>query len=244
MTALVLADNIVKFYNGFGCLHTKGGLLDDAAAQARFITVEGGEGVGKSLFTANFAKAIASLGFKLVVTREPGGTPTADLIRGLFAKPSPADPLLMPAEALLVSAARAQHVGRVVQPALSRGDWVLSDRFADSTRVYQGALGGIGAKDLEQMILFSTGGLEPDLTFLLDCDVSTAQARLARRVTSRPGAVERYDEESAGFHQRLRDAYLTLAKRDGTRIVVVDAALPPESMCANAFAVVRSRFGQ
>ena len=213
----------------------------------RFSTVEGGEGVGKSLFTANLAKALAAhpaLTRGLVVTREPGGTPTADLIRALFGKPAPGDPLSMTAEALLVSAARAQHVAVLIQPALSAGKWVLCDRFADSTRVYQGVLGGLAAADLEPLIRFSTGGLTPDLTFLLDCDVATAQARLKRREAPRAGAIERYDDESKGFHTRLRDAYLSLQKNEPGRIIVIDAKTAPEAMSAAALAAVEARFGR
>lgn len=211
-------------------------------SKAKFITVEGGEGVGKSLFTSNLAKGLKGLGLNLVVTREPGGTPTADLIRGLFGKPAPGDPLLMPAETLLVSAARAQHVGRLIRPALDQGQWVLCDRFADSMRVYQGALGGMAPGDLEALIRFSTGGLEPDLTFLLDCDVQVAQARLGKRKTARPDAIERYDAEAEQFHARLRDAYLTLAKKLGQRMIVLDAARTPDQMAQDALKAVRDRF--
>lgn len=211
-------------------------------SKAKFITVEGGEGVGKSLFTQNLALGLRGLGLNLVVTREPGGTPTADLIRGLFGKPADGDPLLMNAESLLVSAARAQHVGRLIRPALEHGQWVLSDRFADSTRVYQGTLGGLARSDLEALIMFSTGGLEPDLTFLLDCDVAVAQARLGKRAKPRPDAIERYDHEETAFHARLREAYLSLAKEHSSRVVVIDAAEPPEQMARQALAAVRSRF--
>lgn len=213
------------------------------AGAGRFITVEGGEGVGKSLFTQNLARALKARRLELVVTREPGGTPTADLIRGLFGKPSPDDPLLMPAESLLVSAARAQHVGRLIKPSLAQGKWVLCDRFADSTRVYQGTLGGIPQADLETMIAFSTGALDPDLTFLLDCDVDTALGRLGKRAAPRPGAIERYDQEAREFHAKLRDAYLALAKRLAHRMVVIDAARPPEEACAKALAELEARFG-
>ncbi len=214
-------------------------------SKANFITVEGGEGVGKSLFTSNLARGLRGLrglALNLVVTREPGGTPTADLIRGLFAKPAPGDPLLMPAESLLVSAARAQHVGRVIRPALDAGQWVLCDRFADSTRVYQGALGGMASGDLEALIRFSTGGLEPDLTFLLDCDVELAQSRLAKRTKTRPDAIERYDQEAKNFHARLREAYLALGIKVGPRLVVLDATVHPDQLAHDALQKVKERF--
>lgn len=149
----------------------------------------------------------------------------------------------MPTESLLVSAARAQHVGRLIQPALDAGKWVLCDRFADSTRVYQGALGGIASAALEAMIQFSTDGLEPDLTFLLDLDVQAAQARLSRRVAARADAIERYDEEASDFHARLREAYLELGKKFSSRLVILDASQAPEDVAAAALRIVGERFG-
>ena len=210
--------------------------------QGRFITVEGGEGVGKSVFTAGLAAALRARGFTVVTTREPGGTPTADRIRALFAAPPAEDPLLMETEALLVSAARAQHVGRLVRPALTRGDWVLSDRFTDSTRVYQGALGGMAQNALESLIAFSTSGLEPDLSFLLDCDVATARARLAGRGGNQRDPVERYDHAQLAVHERLRDAYLQLASRFPARIIRLDASRPPAALLEEALSLVAQRF--
>lgn len=215
-----------------------------AAPRGRFITVEGGEGVGKSVFTVNLTNGIRDFGVTLVTTREPGGTPTADKIRALFAVPAVGDALLMPAEALLVSAARAQHVGRLIEPALARGDWVLSDRFADSTRVYQGALGGLPPDRLEQLIDFSIGPTVPDLTFLLDCDVATARRRLAARGSVATDAIDRYDDQANDFHERLRQAYLALARGAPKRFVVLDASQKPDLVVRTALAQLEDRLGR
>lgn len=233
-----------------------------------FITIEGGEGVGKSLFVKNLSNALSAAGVALVTTREPGGTPTADKVREIFARPAAGDPLSMEAEALLVSASRAQHVSRLIRPALSAGKWVLCDRFADSTRVYQGKIGGIPRAALEQMILFSTGGLGPHLTFLLDCDVDVSLARL--QVRSGAAAekskaaddlgrgrgeqgdrveqlspdleVKRYDSAKRSFHERLRLCYNELAAENPERIVILNAEGAPEDIANAAMSVIRERY--
>ena len=220
-----------------------------------FITVEGGEGVGKSHFVEAISRHFLERGREIVTTREPGGTPTADKIREIFARPASGDPLRMEAEALLVSAARAQHVAQLILPALREGKFVLCDRFADSTRVYQGKIGAIPRYDLERLIAFSTGGLEPDLTFLLDCDVDISLGRLAQRTSERqiekgrsnlsevgPAEVGRYDKAKRSFHERLRFAYHELAQEYPERIVVIDASAKPETVAAKAIAVLLERF--
>ena len=228
---------------------TQSGTELPPAKPGRFITVEGGEGVGKSHFVEALAQHLRGVGRSVVATREPGGTPTADKIREIFARPASGDPLRMEAEALLVSAARAQHVGQLILPALREGTYVLCDRFADSTRVYQGKIGAIPRYDLERLIAFSTGGLEPDLTFLLDCDVDISLGRLAdrssaRRSTPQNDAMEvgRYDKAKRSFHERLRFAYHELAQEYPDRIVIIDAAAKPEAVAAKAVAVLIERF--
>lgn len=220
--------------------------MPDRSPRGRFITVEGGEGVGKSVFTTNLAQALRTKGVTLVTTREPGGTPTANKIRALFATPAPDDPLLMNAEALLVSAARAQHVGRLIAPALVRGDWVLCDRFADSMRVYQGALGGLDSAALDLITGFAVGDTLPDLTFLLDVDVHVALSRLSGRGAAArdPDAIERYDGKAHDFHEKLRQAYLRLADREPNRFVKLDAGAPPDVVASRALAALEERFGR
>jgi dTMP kinase len=215
-------------------------------AQSRFISVEGGEGVGKSTFIRALADRFKDRGIPLAVTREPGGTKVADLIRHVFSAPIPDEPLFMGTEALLVSAARCQHVEWFVKPRLKDGVWVLSDRFADSTRVYQGIIGGIDDTTLEGLISFSTSGVAPDLTFLLDCSVDITSKRLSGRreaSVTRSDEISRYDQQNRAFHERLRLAYQSLARKFPERIVVLDAALAPEAVLAQAWQVLETRFG-
>ncbi len=213
--------------------------------RSRFITVEGGEGVGKSTFIRGLSDRLRGKGVSVVTTREPGGTKVADLIRGVFAAPIPDEPLAMGTEALLVSAARCQHVERLLKPSLKEGAWVLSDRFADSTRIYQGILGGIDAEVLESLIQFSTGGLEPDLTFLLDCPVSLSSQRLGYRRHHKAGGqdIVRYDDQNTEFHERLRRAYLQLAERFPQRVFVLDASKAPGIVIDHAWSILERYFG-
>jgi dTMP kinase len=211
----------------------------------RFITLEGGEGTGKSTLLVGLAAAIRAKGVELTVTREPGGTPAADRIRGLFGAPPDGDPLLIETEALLVSAARAQHVGRLLKPTLARGGSVLCDRYHDSMRVYQGVLGGVDRAFLEQLIAGSTKGLDPDLTFLLDCDVAVARARLTQRREGEDekDAVRRFDDAKAATHNKVRRGFKELAERWPERFVTLNAADAPEAVLAQAVAVLEARFG-
>jgi dTMP kinase len=216
------------------------------SGSGRFITIEGGEGTGKSSLVAGLAQALRAQGRDLVVTREPGGTPAADRIRALFGAPPDGDPLLIETEALLVSAARAQHVGRLLRPALERGAWVLCDRYHDSMRVYQGVLGGVNAAFLEQLIAGSTKGLDPDLTILLDCDVAVAKARLTQRREGEDerDAVKRFDDAKAATHDKVRRGFLELAERYPRRFVTLNAAQTPEALLAEAIGVVEKRLGR
>ncbi len=211
------------------------------AGRGRFLSIEGNEGVGKSTLLQGLAARLTARGLRLVTTREPGGTPAADRIRGLFGDPPAGDPLLPETEALLVSAARAQHVGRLVRPALERGDWVLTDRYHDSMRAYQGLLGGVAEADLERLIAFSTRGLDPDLTFLLDCDVRVARSRLSTRGEAHPDSIKRFDDARASVHERLRAAFLALQKRFAERIMILDASKPPELLIDEAMALLAAR---
>ncbi len=212
-----------------------------ALIRGRFLSIEGGEGVGKSRLLSGLAEGLRTRGREVLTTREPGGTPAADRIRALFGAPPDADPLLPLTEALLVSAGRAQHVGRLIRPALERGAWVVTDRYHDSMRAYQGILGGVPAAELEQLIAFSTGNLDPDLTFLLDCPVEISMGRLARRSPDEDG-VRRFDEARASVHERLRQAFLALQKRHPDRIMVLDATELPERVLERALAQMDSRY--
>ncbi len=183
-----------------------------------FITFEGVEGCGKSTQIKVLQTHLEDLGFDTILTREPGGTPVAERIRALLLDPENSDLLPMP-ELLLYSAARAQHVGECIRPAMDAGKVVLCDRFVDSTTAYQGAGREMDAAVLETLHELSTGGLMPDVTFLLDLPVEMGLARAGKR-----GAADRLEQESVAFHQRVRDGFLALAQSEPNRIAVVDAA--------------------
>lgn len=211
--------------------------------QAKFIALEGGEGVGKSTLMRGLVDWLAAKGIQVVQTREPGGTPIADEIRKIFKSPPSSDEITPETEALLVSAARAQHVARVIRPALSCGKWVLCDRFADSTRVYQGLFGGVALNDLEWLIRFSTGGLEPDLVFLLDCDVSLSSTRIGDRGSAmNDDDSARYDQAGNHVLERLRQGYRKIAGFYPSRFYILDASRPAEEVLRDACAELERRW--
>ena len=244
---LTLAGQTVKLWLFIqNCLGVR--FIAPLFGQARFVSVEGTEGAGKSVFTAALAAMIRACGAEVVTTREPGGTLVADQIRALFASPPPGESLTPTAEALLVSAARAQHLEYLIRPALARGAWVICDRFADSTRVYQGTLGGLPIADLEALIAFSTAGQVPDLTFILDCPVALAAVRLQQRLsTAKDDAigdtVERFDQAPAAVHERMRQGFLTVLAANPGRCVRLDASLTPEQLLGVAWVALEERFG-
>lgn len=187
-----------------------------------FITIEGAEAVGKTTFAKSFSLRLDQLGISYLNTREPGGSPTANKMRQIFVAPPAEDPIHMHAEFLLVEAARAQHVASTILPALAEGKVVLCDRFSDSSRVYQGILGGIDQMFLEAVDEFSTQKCEPDLTFLLDAPASLVASRLKNRAAHE--TLSRYDSKPDLFHEKLLDAFRQLAKNHPQRIVTLNAA--------------------
>jgi dTMP kinase len=206
-----------------------------------FVTFEGGEGVGKTTVLGELAKGLRARGLQVVVTREPGGTPVADAIRRVFAGAQYEEVILPLTELYLVCAARHQHVKLVIEPALAAGKWVLCDRFVDSSRVYQGALGGIADADIVQLSSLATQGLKPHLTFLLDCDPGVSLARLSKR--PRTNAVEtaaRYDHAALSVHQKIREAYLRIAADEPARIASIQADQPLASILENVWAKLGS----
>lgn len=215
-----------------------------SATRGRFITIEGGEGVGKSVLLRGLVSALLSRGLAVVATHEPGGTPVAETLRRIFASPPEGERLLIQSELFLVSAARSQHVAHVIRPALAAGKWVLCDRFADSSRVYQGMLGGVGDEFLERVIAESTGSLDPDLTFLLDCPVDVSLARMRRHVSEQGerGGVDRYDDAGREVHEKMRRCYGQLVTRFPARLVKLDAEKPPEALVAAAIQALAERF--
>lgn len=165
---------------------------------ARLIAFEGGEGTGKSTQAALLAERLRARGHEVVLTREPGGTPGAEAIRALLVEGA-RDRWTPVTEALLLNAARADHVERLIRPALARGCWVVSDRFVDSTFAYQGSGKGMRAGDLRELHRIACGGLQPDLTVLLDVPVAEGLGRAHAR-----GGVNRFEAEDEGFHERVR----------------------------------------
>jgi dTMP kinase len=204
----------------------------------RFVTFEGGEGVGKSTQVERLRGRLGALGREVVVTREPGGSPRAEAIRAsiLAGRAKAYGPL---AEAALFCAARADHLDRLIRPALARGAIVLCDRFADSTRAYQGALGSLDGGLIRALERVVVGDTRPDLTILLDAPAETGLDRARRR---RGGAgADRFEAEEGAFHERLRRAFLDLAAAEPARFVVVDASRPPEAVEDAVWAAVEER---
>jgi dTMP kinase len=205
----------------------------------RFITLEGGEGAGKSTLARSLKERAETLGLRVTVTREPGGSPKAEAIREviLSGQVKQHGPFV---EALMFSAARIDHIDRLIRPALERGEWVICDRFIDSTRVYQGALGRIEPGLLAELEAVTIDGLMPDLTLILDLDPTIGLARAARRRAPGEGT-DRFEGEALAFHRTLRQAYLGIAEREAARCVVLDAAQPPATLAQAAWTAIRER---
>jgi dTMP kinase len=186
--------------------------------RGRFITFEGIEGAGKTTQIRRLAAFLRRRGVRVVVTREPGGTPSAERVRRLLlARGGRWSPL---EELLLVNAARASHVREVIRPALERGHWVLCDRFTDATLAYQGHGRGLAPGDVRAANLLATRGLAPDRTLLLDLPTG----RSLRRARGRSGARNRFEDESDAFHRRVRRGYRALARREPRRLRAVSSA--------------------
>jgi len=206
------------------------------SGRGRFITFEGGEGAGKSTQIKKLADRLNDAKLRAIVTREPGGSPGAEIIRHLVL--SGMGKLLGPeAETLLFAAARDDHVRTVILPALSQGVWVLCDRFFDSTRVYQGRLGQVSPGLLNAMQRVTIGDLKPDLTLILDVPVEVGLQRAAARRGS--GAPDRFEAEDIKFHQDLRDAYQQIAAEDPERCVLIDTTADPDTVAAEVWAALR-----
>lgn len=203
----------------------------------RFITFEGGEGAGKSTQLALLARRLREDGREVVLTREPGGTPGAEAIRGLIVDGPPERwrPL---SELFLFMAARDDHLHRAVLPAVESGAWVLCDRFVDSSRVYQGHAGGLGVDLVDRLHAPLLEGRWPDLTVLLDLPVETGFARCAAR-----GMLARFEAKGRDYHERVREGFLRLAAREPDRFVVIDAAPPAEVVAQAVYAAVIARLG-
>jgi dTMP kinase len=188
--------------------------------RGRFITFEGGEGAGKSSQAATLAHRLKTAGVGVELTREPGGSPGAEIIRHVLLSGA-AEPLGAEAEAMLFAAARDDHLRSKIRPALESGTWVVCDRFADSTRVYQGMLGAVDERIINALERVTVGDLKPDLTLILDVPAKVGLKRAKQRRGE--GAADRFEREGLSFHQKLRDAFRELAKREPQRCVIIDA---------------------
>jgi dTMP kinase len=200
-----------------------------------FITFEGMDGCGKSTQLEMVARAFGARGLDFVVTREPGGTPLGECVRGLLVSDEIVG--IRPAtELFLIVAARAQHVAEVIKPGLVRGQIVISDRYTDSTVAFQGYGRGIDLSLINQINRFATGGLTPDLTIIFDLEPARARARLSSRPVG--GLLGALDDEGLDFHARVRKGYLALASAEASRIRVVDSSGTPEETHAAVMSLI------
>ncbi len=200
----------------------------------RFVSIEGGEGAGKSTVIHALRSALEARGDRVIATREPGGTPLAEMVRALLLDPAH-EPATPETETLLMFAARAQHVRETIVPALETGAWVLCDRFTDSSYAYQGAGRGVD-EALIATLERDCVGIVPALTFLLDIDVAAGRARMQ----SRGGAPDRIERERDEFFQRVRAGFLDRAEADPKRFRVIDAAEPVDAVVAAALAALKA----
>lgn len=207
--------------------------------QGRFISFEGGEGGGKSTQLRRLAERLAETGREVVATREPGGSAGAEAIRALLVQ-GEADRWSAVTETLLMYAARRDHIERVITPALARGAWVLCDRYADSTRAYQGAGGGTDPALIAALEAHVLGGVMPDLTLILDLPPEVGLARAAARA----GAETRFESKGLAFHQKLREGFLGIAAAEPERCAVIDATTPVEAVADAIWAAVTSRLAR
>jgi len=210
---------------------------------ARFITFEGGEGVGKSTQVRRLLNNLANHAIEAVRTREPGGTPKAEAIRS-FILQGRSEAWGAGSEAVLFAAARLDHVNQLIAPNLDKGTWVISDRFCDSTRAYQGLTGGVDDKLIDALEALALDGHTPDLTIVLDMDPTIAFRRVEQRAVEDGLQLtgDRFEKEELDWHQRLRENFLDIARNNADRCVVISAEQDEEALEAAIWEVVSSRF--
>ena len=212
-----------------------------ANAPGFFVTLEGGEGAGKSTQARMLAERLENIGYMTLTTREPGGSPTAEKLRDVLLSGAVA-PLGPAAEAIVFSAARIDHLDKTIRPALARGYVVICDRFADSTRAYQGALGNLDPRLMHALESVTVGPTRPDLTLVLDLPAETGLTRASARRGK--GAVDRFEAENLAFHQGLRQTFLEIAAAEPSRCVVIDARQPPDTVAASIWSAIEPRLAQ
>ncbi len=207
-----------------------------------FITLEGGEGTGKSTQIKLLQQALSIAGVGVVTAREPGGTDQAERIRDLLLQRDSGtfDPMT---EALLLFAARREHLVHKIWPALKKGQWVISDRFADSTRAFQGYGMGLDMQVIENLYQIVAGKFQPDLTFIFDIDPEIGLGRSMKRLKDSALMEDRYERMGLPFHQRLRNGFLEIAQKFPERCVIIDAAQDIQAIHRQVLKVVETRYG-
>ncbi len=207
-----------------------------------FITFEGGEGAGKSTQIRRLAEKLRAKGYKIVVTREPGGSPGAEAVRHVLLSGA-AEPFGPEMEALLFAAARSDHVEQVIRPAIQSGKIVLCDRFLDSSRVYQGGTGSLDATYMAEIERIAINGMMPDMTLIMDIDPAEGLKRAAARRGA--GEADRFEKEDLAIHQRRRQAFLAIAEQEPDRCIVIDASADVDAVenqiTAAVFAAIEAR---
>lgn len=198
-------------------------------SKAKFITFEGVDGAGKSTHLAWFADTLRQRGHDVLLTREPGGTPLGEALREILLH----QPMHAETEALLMFAARCEHVKQVIQPALQRGTWVISDRFSDASFAYQGGGRGVPVEKLEQLESWVHAELQPDLTLLFDIPVEVARQRLSNNET-----LDRFEQEKSQFFEKVRQAYLARSQKNPSRYAVIRAEQTPQEVKASLEKVI------
>jgi dTMP kinase len=210
--------------------------------RGKFITIEGGEGVGKSTQISALRDYLVSCGRSVVVTREPGGTPRAERIRALLLEPSE-EPMPAMCELLLMFAARSTHIANVIEPALARGEWVVCDRFTDATYAYQGGGRRMSVDEIATLETLVQGKLRPDLTILLDVALDISAARAQQR-NAAVGATDRFEREQREFFERVRQSYLQRSRGEPARFAVIDAGADLDSVAKAIRAAIDAKLSQ
>ena len=203
---------------------------------AKFITFEGVDGAGKSTHLNWFSETLRIRGIDLLVTREPGGTPLGEKLREILLH----EPMHAETEALLMFAARREHIEKVIKPALAKGIWVISDRFTDASFAYQGGGRGVPVEKLEQLESWVQGSLQPDLTLLFDIPVEVARERLNKNVSQTNIALDKFEQEKSDFFDKVRNAYLARAQKNPHRFAIIRAEHTPEEVKVNLQEVISS----
>lgn len=212
--------------------------MSDRPPRGRFITLEGGEGAGKSTQAKRLAAFLRGRGLTVVQTREPGGSPGAEILRHVLLSGG-AEPFGAEAETMLFAAARRDHLAVTILPALESGAWVICDRFADSTRVYQGTAGKVPMNLILALERVTVGDNRPDLTLILDVPAKIGLARVA----SRGRAIDRFEQEGLAFHNKLRQGFRALARTEPERCKLIDAAREPDAVAEDIQQAVSAHFG-